>query len=119
MLLASLDVIVFACSLRRQASRHDQDVGKSASRLEFDMEMLTDLTCPACGYVERLAMPTDACVFFHECVACDTRLRPKAGDCCVFCSFGSVPCPPMQAGRTDCRSPARQIAPAGGTEEIT
>lgn len=44
-------------------------------------------------------MPTDACVFFHECAACRSLLRPKAGDCCVFCSFGSVPCPPIQAGR--------------------
>jgi hypothetical protein len=41
-------------------------------------------------------MPTDACVFFHACAACGTMLRPKAGDCCVFCSYGSVPCPPVQ-----------------------
>ena len=44
-------------------------------------------------------MPTDACVFFHECAACRTLLPPKAGECSVFCSFGSVPCPPIQAGR--------------------
>jgi hypothetical protein len=49
------------------------------------------LTCPACGHAEELAMPTDACLFFHECAACHVRLRPNAGDCCVFCSFGSVP----------------------------
>ena len=29
---------------------------------------------------------------------CGTLLRPKAGDCCVFCSYGSVKCPPVQAG---------------------
>ena len=29
-------------------------------------------------------MPTDACLFFHECTACRTLLRPKSGDCCVF-----------------------------------
>jgi hypothetical protein len=28
---------------------------------------------------------------------CHTLLRPKAGDCCVFCSYGSAKCPPMQA----------------------
>ena len=39
-------------------------------------------------------MPTDACLYFHECVACHAVLRPKPGDCCVFCSFGSVKCPP-------------------------
>jgi hypothetical protein len=27
-------------------------------------------------------------------------LRPKPGDCCVFCSYGSVPCPPIQAERS-------------------
>jgi hypothetical protein len=54
------------------------------------------LTCPVCRHAEALAMPTDACLFFHECAACHTRLRPKGGDCCVFCSYGSVPCPPVQ-----------------------
>lgn len=43
-------------------------------------------------------MPTDVCLFFHECASCRTLLRPKAGDCCVFCSYGSVPCPPIQVG---------------------
>jgi hypothetical protein len=32
---------------------------------------------------------------------CGTRLKPKPGDCCVFCSYGSVPCPPIQAERAD------------------
>jgi len=42
-------------------------------------------------------MPTDACQYFYECTGCGTLLRPKPGDCCVFCSYGSVPCPPIQA----------------------
>jgi len=41
-------------------------------------------------------MPTDACQFFYECASCKAILRPKAGDCCVFCSYGSVRCPPKQ-----------------------
>jgi hypothetical protein len=28
---------------------------------------------------------------------CHALVRPKAGDCCVFCSYGSATCPPMQA----------------------
>lgn len=60
------------------------------------------LTCPACGFAEELSMPTNACTFFHECANCRVLLRPNAGDCCVFCSFGSVPCPPIQAGDKDC-----------------
>lgn len=54
------------------------------------------LTCPHCGYARRETMPADACLFFYECSQCKTLLRPKSGDCCVFCSYGSVPCPPIQ-----------------------
>ncbi|HEX6017293.1 MAG TPA: GDCCVxC domain-containing (seleno)protein [Burkholderiaceae bacterium] len=57
------------------------------------------LTCPQCGYAKRERMPTDACQFFYECQSCRTVLRPKPGDCCVFCSYGSVKCPPVQMQR--------------------
>jgi glutathione reductase (NADPH) len=56
------------------------------------------LTCPHCGTTKAEAMPTDACWFFYECTGCGELLQPKPGDCCVFCSYGSVPCPPIQAG---------------------
>lgn len=46
-------------------------------------------------------MPTDACQFFYECRSCKTLLRPNPGDCCVFCSFGDLPCPPIQAARAN------------------
>jgi hypothetical protein len=55
------------------------------------------ITCPRCGAQRAERMPTDACQFFYECSACKATLRPKPGDCCVFCSFGTVKCPPMQA----------------------
>ena len=54
------------------------------------------LTCPHCGHAKRETMPTDACQFFYECENCKAVLRPRPGDCCVFCSYGSVKCPPMQ-----------------------
>ena len=61
------------------------------------------LTCPHCGHVEVLTMPTDACQWYHECPACRALLKPKPGDCCVFCSYGTVSCPPVQlAGRDGC-----------------
>lgn len=41
-------------------------------------------------------MPTDACQYFYDCRGCGAVLRPLAGDCCVFCSYGSVPCPSVQ-----------------------
>ncbi|HXD06299.1 MAG TPA: GDCCVxC domain-containing (seleno)protein [Burkholderiaceae bacterium] len=59
------------------------------------------ITCPACGHAKTETMPTDACQWHYECESCRTLLRPKPGDCCVFCSYGNVKCPPMQesAGR--------------------
>lgn len=58
------------------------------------------LTCPDCGHTEAEEMPTDACVYFYACKGCDVLLKPKPGDCCVFCSYGSVPCPPKQESKT-------------------
>jgi hypothetical protein len=60
------------------------------------------LVCPGCGDPSAEIMPTDACLFFWNCPSCGARIRPKPGDCCVFCSYGSVPCPPMQQD-TGCR----------------
>ena len=56
------------------------------------------ITCPNCGFKKEELMPTDACLFFYECTSCRTRLKSNKGDCCVFCSFGTVPCPPIQEG---------------------
>ena len=60
------------------------------------------VTCPDCGHKSEETMPTDACLFFYDCRGCATRLKPKPGDCCVFCSYGSVSCPPVQAGDSCC-----------------
>jgi hypothetical protein len=60
------------------------------------MQLQSILTCPNCGHQATERMPTDACQFFYDCRACGTRLKPKPGDCCVYCSYGSVPCPMMQ-----------------------
>ncbi len=57
------------------------------------------LTCPFCGRSNREAMPEDACLYFYDCPSCGGRLMPRRGDCCVFCSYGDVPCPPVQASR--------------------
>jgi transcription elongation factor Elf1 len=54
------------------------------------------LTCPRCSHAKTETMPTDMCVVFYECQACGEILRPKPGDCCVFCSYGSAQCPPKQ-----------------------
>ncbi len=61
------------------------------------MTAQSTITCPVCGTAKAEAMPTDACQFFYDCSGCATVLRAKPGDCCVFCSYGDVPCPPIQA----------------------
>jgi hypothetical protein len=63
------------------------------------VELRSTLTCPRCGHQEIETMPTDACQFFYDCKGCGVVLRPNDGDCCVFCSYGSVPCPPIQEAR--------------------
>ncbi len=66
------------------------------------VELKSTITCPECGYSKDEIMPIDACVFFYECGHCKTKLRPKQGDCCVFCSYGTEKCPPIQAGDKCC-----------------
>ena len=62
----------------------------------------SEVTCPACGNKKVEDMPTIACQFFYECEICKTVLKPKEGDCCVYCSYGSVACPPIQENKSCC-----------------
>lgn len=77
-------------------SRSPPEVAQAAVVLQ------STITCPECGSVKVETMPTDACQWFYECEGCKTILHPKPGDCCVFCSYGSVKCPPVQQGDTCC-----------------
>ncbi|TAM91035.1 MAG: hypothetical protein EPN43_04885 [Jatrophihabitans sp.] len=58
------------------------------------------ITCPACGARTTETMPEDACQHFYRCPACGVMLAPLPGQCCVFCSYGSVRCPPQQENET-------------------
>jgi hypothetical protein len=60
------------------------------------------LTCPRCDVSKQEIMPSDACQFFYQCGNCKAVLRPNPGDCCVFCSYGTVKCPPMQTQSAKC-----------------
>lgn len=68
-----------------------------------DMILDSTIRCPNCGPESTERMPTDACQFFYDCRYCGVRLKPKDGDCCVFCSYGTVPCPPVQQSGGCCR----------------
>lgn len=60
------------------------------------------ITCPICGFKKEEEMPTNACQYFYECESCKNMIKPKPGDCCVFCSYGSVKCPPIQMNSACC-----------------
>jgi hypothetical protein len=60
------------------------------------------LTCPNCEYEKTEIMPTDACQYFYECENCKQVLKPKIGDCCVYCSYGTVACPPIHENGVSC-----------------
>ncbi|MGS0973283.1 MAG: GDCCVxC domain-containing (seleno)protein [Candidatus Izemoplasmataceae bacterium] len=64
-----------------------------------DIEKNCTMTCPICGIQERLEMPEDYCMYFYICKNCGEMITPKPGDCCVFCSYGSVPCPSIQGAQ--------------------
>ena len=46
-------------------------------------------------------MPQTSCQFFYDCKGCGKVLRPQPKDCCVFCSYGDNPCPPIQKQREE------------------
>ncbi|HCM25821.1 MAG: hypothetical protein A2Z99_13350 [Treponema sp. GWB1_62_6] len=71
--------------------------------MDFDKKengpnLISVLTCPECGFARKELMPVDSCLINYVCRGCGKSLKPKAGDCCVFCSYGSVRCPSMQDG---------------------
>jgi len=58
------------------------------------------LTCPKCKDKHKEIMPTDACQHFYKCNSCGEIFKPKEGDCCVFCSYADIKCPPEQLKAT-------------------
>lgn len=65
------------------------------------VELRSTITCPHCSARSEEEMPTEACQFFWECPSCHQVARPKPGDCCVYCSYGTVKCPPVQQAGPD------------------
>ncbi|MAO65984.1 MAG: hypothetical protein CL666_13400 [Balneola sp.] len=60
------------------------------------MKLISEIMCPNCAHSVSEKMPEDACQYFWECPSCGEIAKPKENDCCVFCSYGTVPCPPKQ-----------------------
>jgi hypothetical protein len=68
----------------------------------MEIQLKSEITCPICGHKKIEEMPTNACQFFYECEHCNTVLKPNEGECCVYCSYGTVSCPPIQQNKSCC-----------------
>ena len=66
------------------------------------VELTSMITCPECGHQKTETMPTDSCQYFYDCEGCGAVIKPKHGDCCVYFSYGTVPCPPVQVHGKGC-----------------
>ncbi len=64
--------------------------------------LLSTLTCPECGHQKEETMSTNSCQYFYECENCKKVLKPTGTDCCVYCSYGTVACPPIQLNENCC-----------------
>ncbi|HHZ97840.1 MAG TPA: hypothetical protein EYN67_20375 [Flavobacteriales bacterium] len=63
------------------------------------IELVSKITCPLCSFEKEETMPTDACQYFYKCDGCGEVLKPINNDCCVYCSYGTIPCPPIQENK--------------------
>jgi hypothetical protein len=70
--------------------------------LNKELILKSTITCPECGHKKEETMPINACQYFYECDNCKRVLKPKSSDCCVYCSYGTVACPPVQLDQNCC-----------------
>lgn len=75
---------------------------KKANDTNKEAILISTLTCPECAHKKEETMPTNACQYFYECENCKTVLKPINNDCCVYCSYGTVACPPIQLNEDCC-----------------
>jgi len=54
------------------------------------------VTCPVCKTQVREHMVSETPKLIYHCPKCLTWLSPKKGDHCIYDSYGSVKCPPIQ-----------------------
>src|SRR5450756_865977 len=74
------------CLLKVSASCLNSHLDRANTMIDQSL-----ITCPHCGTAKLERMPTDACQFFYDCMGSGAQLKPRLGDCCVFCSYGSLP----------------------------
>lgn len=99
---SGVDKIVTCNTIPHSSNEIDITELISKAIYEKQVEIKSTITCPHCGHKKTEIMPTDACRYFYECESCKNILKPKEGDCCVYCSYGTVKCPSKQKGVICC-----------------
>jgi hypothetical protein len=61
-----------------------------------ELMLVSVITCPVCGHQSPEKMSESSCLYFWKCTFCGEIIKPETGDCCVFCSYGDHPCPPVK-----------------------
>lgn len=74
----------------------DSCCANESTNTNNNIVMQSEITCPKCGHKKMETMPTDVCTIKYNCEKCGEEMRPKNGDCCVFCTHGTHKCPSMQ-----------------------
>ncbi|MGQ0828935.1 MAG: GDCCVxC domain-containing (seleno)protein [Bacteroidota bacterium] len=54
------------------------------------------ITCIHCGHKKEEIMPQYTSQTAYKCNNCGVIITVKQGDCCIYCTYGSVPCPAAQ-----------------------
>lgn len=60
--------------------------------LESKEKLMGNITCPKCGNVQPMEVPTTSCQAFYKCEGCKEIISAQKS-CCVFCDFGDRMCP--------------------------
>jgi hypothetical protein len=60
------------------------------------IKIISKVRCLNCGRREKVRMPLYASQIYYQCNFCKTIHKTLEGVCCIFCSYGSVPCTKMQ-----------------------
>lgn len=67
-----------------------------AKQLFDQVSFKTRITCRNCGATEDITMHSSLPERSFTCKKCTTVLLAHSDECCVYCSYGSVQCPPVQ-----------------------
>lgn len=83
-----MDEIVKKPSLKRKSLK--------TTKTKHERTPAIDHHLPRMRSTKKRNHADSACQFFYKCVNFRVDLRPRAGECCVFCSYSSSNCPLVQ-----------------------